>query len=153
MGRWRGAYQRKARRAQRGPSVISAEKGGISFSFYGEDDIRNALERMIADISADALEEAGLTGAQVLVDDMQERVAQHKRTGRLARGIGMMVTEKTRYHVIVLVGLTKSAFYGRFLETGTSKMDAMPFARPSWDENENEVNGAILGKLREVVMR
>jgi HK97 gp10 family phage protein len=151
MGRWRGAYQRKARRAQRGPSVISAEKGGISFSFYGEEDIRNALERMVADISADALEEAGLAGAQLLCDDMQERV--RVRSGKVRRSIGIQTIEKTRYHVVVLVGLTKAGFAGRFLELGTSKMTAKPFARPAWDENEGEVSGAILGKLREAVMR
>ena len=46
------------------------------------------------------------------------------------------------------VDLKKSAFYGKFLEFGTSKMPAQPFMRPAAENNAREavaVLGAVLG--------
>jgi len=45
------------------------------------------------------------------------------------------------------------AYYGRFLEFGTSRMPARPFLRPAFDARSNEALGIFMDRLRENIER
>lgn len=53
-----------------------------------------------------------------------------------------------------IVTWTREAFYGRFVEYGTSKMAAQPFLRPSYEAKKadvkNAVDDVITAKLKEI---
>ena len=133
----------------------SAFQGGVNFTFEGEQDIIDALKELEASVTAEAMEAALQAGAEILVDGMRDKLSTHRRTGELSRSLGMETTMNTKYNCIVLVGMTKAGFYGRFLEYGTSniKGDRYAYARPTWDERKDEVNDAIIGVLAEAVTK
>lgn len=55
-----------------------------------------------------------------------------KRTGRLRRGIAVeRVYDRRTRSVSYIVGWSKSAFYGRFVEFGTEKMSPRPHLTPA----------------------
>ena len=43
------------------------------------------------------------------------------------------------------------AFYGGFVELGTSKQQAQPYLRPALDESEGEIRGAFIGALNKTI--
>lgn len=53
--------------------------------------------------------------------------APHRRTGRLRASVDFEQVEKYRWRWGVVFGLK----YGRYLEEGTTRMDARPYLRPS----------------------
>ena len=140
-----------ARRSAFGSAGRGAIGGGVTFTFEGEADIKSALDALEASVSAELLEQAGLAGGQIVVNSMKDKVAV--RTGKLRNQIGMEISEKTRYNVVVLIGLTKAGFYGRYLEHGASEMRARPFMRPAWDEKQGEAIGAARAVLAEAVTK
>jgi HK97 gp10 family phage protein len=63
-----------------------------------------------------------------------------ERTGTLKKAIGYSIKKKTKS---VQVGFRHKAFYGKFLELGTSKMQPKPFVMPAIVNN--------LGKVRAII--
>lgn len=76
----------------------------------------------------------------------QARSKVKRRTGTLASEIDYEVKAKG-LTVTGYVGVKKGkAFYGRFVELGTSKMAASPFLRPSVYENGERITRILAGK-------
>jgi len=46
---------------------------------------------------------------------------------------------------------SSAPFYWRFLELGTSKMNAKPFIRPTWDRSLPDIEGAVRSKLAQAI--
>lgn len=97
-----------------------------------------------------ALKEASLAGAEP-VHDEAERLAPRRaaatRIGHLADHIEVEVVKSTPTSCITRIGPDKAHWYGRFLETGTSRMSARPFLRPALDTMKGEAMrrfGAVL---------
>ncbi len=67
--------------------------------------------------------------------------APHRRTGTLARSIAYEVSKTT-----ARVGTNVK--YGKFLETGTSKMAARPYLRPAINKNQRAIKKILTGKIR-----
>lgn len=71
----------------------------------------------------------------------------------LADNIGISVTSKVDGERIsdtsaaVAIGPTKDFFYGRFLELGTVKRPARPFARPAFDAGSPEAMTILAAEL------
>ena len=61
-------------------------------------------------------------------------------TGTLKKAIGYSIKKKTKS---VQVGFRHKAFYGKFLELGTSKMRPHPFVMPAIVNNLGKVRGII----------
>lgn len=97
---------------------------------------RAALRRIaktISDATAAALA-AEAVAAQV---DMQEAVPVRRRSGKIAgRSPGFLrksIGRRQKSNGDVVVGvLDPRAFYGRFLEHGSSRQRRRPFVRPAW---------------------
>ena len=45
------------------------------------------------------------------------------------------------------------AFYGGFVELGTSRQQAQPYLRPALDESEGEIKGAFIGALNKTISK
>lgn len=71
-------------------------------------------------------------------------------TGRLKKSITQRVTVQSAVGE-ALIGYRKEAFYGRFVELGTSKMAAQPFLRPALDENTDEIGRVFVQALNRTI--
>lgn len=98
-----------------------------------------------------ALRKATLAGAKVIIKAAQEKVP--KRTWTLHDHIVAEAVKVEPDHVEARVGPDKEAFYGMFLELGTSKMAARPFLRPALDENQDKVEQAIWDELDRAIRK
>lgn len=63
-----------------------------------------------------------------------------ERTGNLKKAIGYSIKKKTKS---VQVGFRHKAFYGKFLELGTSKMRPHPFIMPATENNLSKIRSII----------
>lgn len=87
-------------------------------------------------------------GADVLKEGISERAP--RRTGHLSKSIEKSKVKKSKEGVkYIEVGPNKSAFYGAFLEFGTSTIRAKPFMAPALEEKRDEIYGTMADVLRE----
>lgn len=139
-------------------------------------DFDKALDRLTAAVGEKTLRAAGFAGAAVFRDEVIREAP--KDTGFLSENVGVVrATEKSdgavvqTYLVKVLpivhkyantkhnvrkgkVGktyTTTDAFYWRFFEYGSSKMQARPFIRPSYESKKGEALQAMRTKLSEKI--
>ena len=118
----------------------------------GVDEILNRLQQIGGNISK--LENKALkNAAEPVLADAKSTTAFHDRSGKLRRGLktsGIKTKDGIKY---VLVGVDKSdnseIFYGKFIEFGTSKMNARPFLGPAYEKNKKEIVETIKDTLRE----
>lgn len=85
---------------------------------------------------------------------MRENLSSHRRTGNTEADITVADVPTDEPNVVkVAVGGTAGkkgrGFVGRFLEFGTSKMPAFPWARPAWDAEK----GGIVPRLKAALAR
>jgi HK97 gp10 family phage protein len=96
--------------------------------------------------SESVLRQATVAGARVIFDEVKLRApvgdatwerGKQKRYPGFLRDNLLIAFDKERsaegLRATYLVTWSKDAFYGRFLEYGTSKMAARPFLRPAYD--------------------
>lgn len=88
------------------------------------------------------------SAARVVVAKAKQRVPVD--TGLLKRSITQNVSVGSG-KAEALVGYRKKAFYGGFVELGTSKMRAQPFLRPALDESHTEIEAAFVDALNRTV--
>lgn len=109
---------------------------------------------------------AAQAGAQVFYDEMRARVPMsakpHKsgkqtyNPGTLRKAIYQAFADKesgdgkSSYRIS---WNKKDAFYGRFLEFGTSKMAAKPFLRPAYDAVRGQATRAVKTRMREEIKK
>jgi len=118
----------------------------------GVDEILNRLQQIGGNISK--FENKALkNAAEPVLADAKSTTAFHDRSGKLRRGLktsGIKTKDGIKY---VLVGVDKSdnseIFYGKFIEFGTSKMNARPFLGPAYEKNKKEIVETIKDTLRE----
>ena len=113
---------------------------GVSVRIEGWEELERKLRQLGETINErELLEGALMDGAEIVKASMQ-RTAPY-RTGQLQESIE--ISKKGREKYSVRIGPSGSGFYGRFLEYGTSRVAARPFARPAFDAVHNEVQQAI----------
>lgn len=139
----------------RGREVI-----GASFDLSG---INARLDRLTAAAKKNT-RKAAQAGAQVYHDELKARVpmsAQPHKSGKkvytpgtLRRAIyqAFVEDESNDSQATYRVSWNKShAFYGKFLEYGTSKMAAKPFLRPGYDAAHPRALSAVREVMRSAV--
>jgi HK97 gp10 family phage protein len=72
-----------------------------------------------------------------LIQDEIARQAK-RRTGKLAKNIGLTVKQSTATQAVARIGPTVSAFYGKFPETGTKFQDPFEYIRPAFQAKFDE---------------
>ena len=127
--------------------------------------VNGALDRLVKN-SRKNLRKAAQAGAQVYYDEIRARAPvsgkahstkgkkQTYQPGNLRAAIYQAFAEKQsgEDHSAYRISWNKSeAFYGRFIEYGTSKMAARPFFRPGADAARSKAISAVKEVLRESV--
>ena len=103
-------------------------------SFDGFIDLAKELDEITKDCSDEKRKNALEKGSDIIVKDARARAPID--TGLLSReGIAAEVVSGEEADI----GWTGDAFYGRFLEMGTSKMSARPHLRPAYEAKKNQV--------------
>jgi HK97 gp10 family phage protein len=133
---------------------------GASFNLAG---INAHLDR-VAQAAKKNTRKAAQAGAQVYHDELKARVPvsakphkSGKKTydpGTLRRAIYQAYVEEESgdSQATYRVSWNKShAFYGKFLEYGTSKMAAKPFLRPTYDSARQRALSAVQAVMRSAV--
>jgi len=77
----------------------------------------------------------------------------HPETGHLADNIIVGKPKLTQDGGSVNIGPSKDAFWGLFLEFGTDKMPAVPFARPAFDLEARNALDIIVDELKDGIER
>jgi len=122
----------------------------LGFKVVGVPEAAGALNRMGDKMGEQALVDATISGAKILMNRWKQ-IAPFK-TGRYRDSINQEVTVRKPGFVQVTVGtnIVKPP-YPFFLEYGTSKMPPHPSARPAFDETEDEVAQEIHDALSDLV--
>lgn len=118
----------------------------MTVKITGEPELIRKLKALSAAVAGQHLEAAAKIGAEVVREEASRRAP--RRTGTLAGDIVAETTIQEGSRVEISVGPGKDAFYGLFLEVGTSKMAARPFLRPALDEKKGEVEAAVRDELK-----
>ncbi|MDP9192298.1 MAG: HK97 gp10 family phage protein [Acidobacteriota bacterium] len=110
------------------------------------------IQRKFANLSGRAqravVRDSLRSAARVVEKAARQRVPVD--TGRLKKAITQRVTVQSSIGE-ALVGYRKEAFYGGFVELGTSKMAAQPFLRPALDENTDEIEKTFVNALNRTI--
>jgi HK97 gp10 family phage protein len=128
----------------------------VSLSVMGLQDLQADLDRLAKATSGKIARKAVLAGARVARDKARE--AAPVLTGDLKSGIVAVSVRQRDTPGAVAAGVrvrsggkkhkrNKDAkgdpFYWKFLELGTSRLQAAPFIRPSWDSNLARIESAV----------
>lgn len=109
------------------------------------------LEKKLKGISAAMREEtlinALIKSAEPIRADAASRAP--RRTGKLSQNI--IIEKDDKEKLAVKVGPHKDAFYGKYLEFGTSKMAARPWLRPAFDANKNRAKAIFAGIMKKII--
>lgn len=137
----------------------------VEMQVSGMRELQDALKRLPDKIARNALRSAVNAGAAVIRNEARARVPT--RTGRLRKAIYQrQIRERSgagtqTFYVGWRARGTKrsgksqthGAFYGRFVEFGTSRMAAKPFLRPAFEARKHDAVARIREKLRERITR
>jgi HK97 gp10 family phage protein len=150
-----------------------AEMSNGSLTVLGLGELEADFERLAKSVGNKIVRDAVIAGARVARDEAKGKVAV--RTGNLKKNIiavrlkqsdtpgsataGIRVKKPTGKQVKALKrpgkkGRTSKTeydapLYWKFLELGTSKMQAHPFIRPAWDGSLPQIEKAVAEKLAE----
>ncbi|RSK77854.1 hypothetical protein EJ774_21090 [Pandoraea apista] len=120
------------------------------------------LDRMETVGSESTLRQAAVAGARVVHKEVRlrapvgakayERKGAKHTPGTLKRSILIAYDRENSIEgklATYLVTWSKDAFYGYFVEHGTSKAAAHPFLRPGYDAKKQEAVKAMIGVIQE----
>ncbi|MFT0167482.1 HK97-gp10 family putative phage morphogenesis protein [Paraburkholderia mimosarum] len=132
----------------------------FKLSIENPEALTDAIESLSQVASESVLRQATVAGARVIFEEVKLRApvgdatwesGKQKRYPGFLRDSILLAYDKERsaegLRATYLVTWSKDAFYGRFLEYGTSKMAANPFLRPAYDASKD----AAAGKFSEVI--
>ncbi|MDR3386814.1 MAG: HK97 gp10 family phage protein [Rudaea sp.] len=127
-----------------------------SFVIENPEALTDALRALDNVTSESVLRQAAVAGARVYFDEMKVRVPVGIRTyerkgteiypGFLRDNILIAYDKEQSVEGRIasyIVTWSKQAFYGRFVEAGTSKMAANPFLRPSYEAKKTAAADAV----------
>ncbi|MEV5030993.1 HK97 gp10 family phage protein [Sphingobium sp. LMC3-1-1.1] len=122
----------------------------VTFELKGWDELKRGLEQLGPELATKAGKSAARAGAKTLADELKiaapvgdEDTSRSYRTksgesvtvdyGHLRDNIKVRMARPKNAHNVVALVTFGAAFWARFLEYGTSKMKARPFAKPTFD--------------------
>lgn len=117
-----------------------------NLKIIGLDELSDDFKLLDKAMAKKVVRAATRAGARVAANKIKQQAP--KRTGKLKKAIKTKNLKQNETPGGATSGVTLGdAFYGWFLEEGTVNMPAQPFARPAWDANINEIEGATKNKL------
>lgn len=130
------------------------------FTIVNPTELVDFLDRMDTVGSEATLRQAAVAGARVVFDEVRlrapvgnayERKGTQHEPGTLKRSILIAYDKEDSLEghlAIYLVTWSKEAFYGRFVEFGTSKAAAHPFLRPGYEAKKQEAAQAMIDVIQ-----
>ena len=136
----------------------------ISLDVLGLGELEADLRRLSKAVANKAVREAVVAGATVARDKIRQSAPV--RSGKLKKNI--IVTRQRQQDTpgAAVAGVSvkrpnrekrgsrkpeSAPYYWRFLEYGTSLMNAKPFLRPAWDNNLPQIENAVRSKLAQAI--
>ena len=136
----------------------------IEAKIQGLKELDNILATMTRQVQGRALRQSANAGAQVIKKEARSLVPVD--TGLLRRNIIVARSRrnsrpgKETYNITIREGKKakrgpngRSAFYGYFIERGTSKKSARPFLRPALQSKQREALDAFKLKMMETLRK
>ncbi len=121
----------------------------FSVEIVGLKELDMALTELAWPAARRALRKGMRKGANVVRDEA--RAKARVDTGNLKRKIRTRERSEDAGNMQFAVEVPRSAFYGRFLEYGTSKMEAKPFLRPAAENKTEEAVSSMRDALAEAI--
>lgn len=115
----------------------------MSETYDGFAQMAKDLERAARAVDEPTRKEALKAGADIIVEGARHIIAPHRREGILEENIVSQYKDEEQ-----LIGWSADGFYGRFLENGTSKMDAIPHVKTSYAEHKEKVAAAMINTIK-----
>lgn len=112
-------------------------------------ELDRALQELAWPAARRALRKGMRQGANVIRDEARAKAPVD--TGLLKRQIRTRERSEQDGDMRFAVEITRSAFYGRFIEYGTSKFAAKPFLRPAAESKTEEAVTAMRDALAEAI--
>jgi len=116
----------------------------MKFEFENIDELINRLE--MTGNNVEQGKQQALTASANLLQEETKKIAPVS-TGNLRGNINVSDVEDDE--ISVYVDQQGSAYYGHFLEYGTSKMRAQPFMYPAFHKNRSRIERRMADALRE----
>lgn len=138
---------------------------GDKFDISGLKELQLAMNRLSGDMAGKIARQATAAAAGVVRKAAKNNVSEHVDTGNLQAAIVMKRKRETNlneeYYVAVRTGkksdvkkakngtgrLGKDAYYAKYIEFGTVKMNARPFLGPALSENIQPATDAMKARL------
>lgn len=112
-------------------------------------DLDRRLTQLVPQAARRAVNAALMAGGGVWEKNAKARVytVVKKRTGNLKRNIVRRIARSEQMPTVHM-GLKREAFYGYFIELGTSDFPARPFLRPAFDSSIQQIITTVADRLR-----
>lgn len=123
-------------------------RGTVTIEITGLDKLQRKLRELPLRVQNAVLRKGLRAAANVVRDEARRRAPV--RTGNLRRNIATSVSVR-RGQGSATVGPKPKAYYGMFVELGTSKMAARPFLRPALDSKKDEVRQIFVARVEEEI--
>lgn len=121
----------------------------LSVEIVGLRELDRALQELAWPAARRALRKGMRKGANVIREEA--RAKARVKTGNLRKSIRTRERSEEAGNMRFAVEIPRRAFYGRFLEYGTSKMAAKPFLRPAAEGKTEEAVTAMRDALAEAI--
>jgi HK97 gp10 family phage protein len=106
------------------------------------------IDKLFRDTAKKAIKKASNAGTEVFRREIRAKApvrqdeypkgSKQRKPGYLKKHIGRWSKQNSDGSLSTFTGPTKSAFYGKFYEFGTSHQSANPFMRPVFDSRQGE---------------
>lgn len=121
----------------------------LSVEILGLRELDRALQELAWPAARRALRKGMRKGANVVRDEARAKAPVD--TGNLKRRIRTRERSEEEGNMRYAVEIPRNAFYGRFIEYGTSKMAAKPFLRPAAESKTEAAVTAMRDALAEAI--
>lgn len=118
---------------------------------HGARELDRVLAQLPKQVGAKAIKNAALAGAGEV--RKAARAAAPVDEGDLKKSITARATKTGTASITYRIGATARAYYGMFLEFGTSKMSARPWFRPAWEESKQRALDKVGKRLGENITK
>lgn len=121
----------------------------MKVTLTGEKELLQKLKKLEDSVRGQVLSDALQAAAKIIQESASQKAP--RRTGTLASNIEVGKVNLTASGGEIPVGPNKKAFYGMFVEVGTSKMRAQPYLRPAIDESKGAATSEFTKVLKAAI--
>lgn len=121
----------------------------FAVEILGLKELDQALQQMAWPAARRALRKGMRQGANVVRDEVRAKAPV--KTGNLRRKIRTRERREDADGLRFAIEIPRSAFYGRFIEFGTSRVAAKPFMRPAAEAKTEAAVSAMRNALAEAI--